>query len=338
VGERAVPGFVSPNTQAVRPGAVRADLRPAGPDPDLGTAWRRRSAARRRARRRALIPAAIFLAPMLALYGVYYLYAFVFLGQTSRQNVNLSFAGATDVGMRNFRLVLTDPLFWQSIENNLLFAAAQIAIALTLGFFLAVSLSSGVRFRRLFYVAFLLPSLIPISLFATVFGQMLQTNDGAINQSLRTLGLGFLARDWTGSTGPAYLAIIILLTYLIGIPIMFYTADLTLVNTAVLESAMLDGAKTGQMYRLILFPMLRNTHKTVILSVLLGSFRWFEIVYFTTHSQPDGHTSIAGTYIYNQMFPTSGSGEIGYASAASLVVLVIAICVSGVNVLVQRRR
>ena len=329
---------MSADAETARPGAVLTDPRPAGPDPHPDREGPRMSATRKRLRRRALLPAAVFLAPMLALYGVYYLYAFVFVGQTSTENVNLSFVGATDVGLRNFQLVLTDPLFWRSIENNLLFAAAQIAIALTLGFFLAVSLSSGVRFRRLFYIAFLLPSLIPVSLFATVFGQMLQTNDGAINQTLRTAGLGVLAQDWTGSTGPAYFAIIILLTYLIGLPIMFYTADLTMVNTAVLESAMIDGAQTGQMYRLILFPMLRGTHKTVILSVLLGSFRWFEIVYFTTNGQPDGHTSIAGTYIYNQMFPTSGSGAIGYASAASLVVLVIAIAVSAVNILVQRRR
>ena len=280
----------------------------------------------------------VFLAPLLALYGVYYLYAFVFLGQMSTKSVDLSFSGATSVGWRNFQLVLTDPLFWRSIGNNLLFAGVQIAIALTLGFFLAVSLASGIRFRRFFYVAFLLPSLIPLSLFATVFGQMLQTNGGAINQSLRAIGLGSLAQDWTGNTDSAYAAIFILLTYLIGLPIMYYTSDLTTANTAVLEAAMIDGANTGQMYRLILFPMLRGTHRTVILSVLLGSFRWFELVYFSTGGQPSGRTGITGTYVYGQMFPSTGSGQIGYASAASLVVLVVAIAVSAVNVLVQRRR
>jgi ABC-type sugar transport system permease subunit len=269
---------------------------------------------------------------------VYYLYAFVFLGQTSTTSVDLSFTGATDVGWRNFQLVLTDTQFWRAVGNNLLFAGAQIAVALTLGFFLAVSLASGIRWRRFFYLAFLLPSLIPMSLFATVFGQMLQTNDGAINQLLRAVGLGALAQDWTGNTGTAYTAIIVLLTYLIGLPIMYYTADLTTANTAVLEAAMIDGAKTWQMYRLILFPMLRGTHKTVILSLLLGSFRWFEVVYFSTNSQPGGRTAITGTYIYDQMFPSSGGGQIGYAAAASVVVLVVALAVSAVNVLVQRRR
>ncbi len=234
--------------------------------------------------------------------------------------------------------MLTDPLFWKSIENNLLFAAVQIAVALTLGFFLGVSLSSGVRFRRFFYIAFLLPSLVPLSLFATVFGQMIQTNGGALNQALHDVGLGALAQDWTGNPAAAYVAVFILLTYLIGLPIMYYTADLTTVNTSVLEAAQIDGASSGQMYRLILFPMLRGTHKTVILSVLLGSFRWFELIYFSTNGQPSGGTSIAGTYIYGQMFPSTGSAQIGYASAASVIVLLIAIAVSSVNVFVQRRR
>jgi ABC-type sugar transport system permease subunit len=289
-------------------------------------------------RGRNLATAALFLSPLLLFYGVYYLYAFVFLGQTSTTSVDLSFTGATDVGLRNFQLVLTDTQFWRATGNNLLFAGAQIAVALTLGFFLAVSLASGIRWRRFFYLAFLLPSLIPMSLFATVFGQMLQTNGGAINQSLRAVGLGALAQDWTGNTGSAYAAVIILLTYLIGLPIMYYTADLTTANTAVLEAAMIDGAKTGQMYRLILFPMLRGTHKTVILSLLLGSFRWFEVVYFSTDSQPGGRTAIAGTYIYDHMFPSSGGGQIGYAAVASVVVLAVALAVSAVNVLVQRRR
>ncbi|MEY9938966.1 carbohydrate ABC transporter permease [Streptacidiphilus sp. MAP5-3] len=320
------------------PDALPHGARQAAPDPTATAEAASAARSRARARRRALLPAAVFLAPLLALYGVYYLYAFVFLGQTSRQSVDLSFTGATDVGWRNFQLVLTDPVFWRDIGNNLLFAAVSILVALTLGFFLAVSLASGVRARTFFFVVFLLPSLVPMSLFATVFGQLIQTNGGAINQTLRAVGLGALAQDWTGNTTSAYVAVFILLTYLVGLPIMYYTSDLTTANTAVLEAAMIDGAGTWQMYRLILFPMLRGTHRTVILSVLLGSFRWFELIYFSTDSQPAGRTGIPGTYIYDQMFPSTGGGQIGYASAASLVVLVVAVAVSAVNVLVQRRR
>ncbi|NUR84366.1 MAG: sugar ABC transporter permease [Nonomuraea sp.] len=249
----------------------------------------------------------------------------------STKQASLLFTDVTGVGLRNFALVLTDPAFHTAVLNNLLFAAVSIAAALTLGFFLAVSLASGVRLRRLFYAVFLLPSLIPLSLFATVFGRMLETDDGALNQVLRHVGLD---QDWLGSTGPAYAALFLLLVYLIGLPIMYYTSDLATTNTGVLESAMIDGAGTWQMYRLILFPMLRNTHRTVILSVLLGSFRAFDVVFFSTSGQPGGRTAITGTYLYNAML---GEGRVGYASAAAVVVLVFALAISAIQLIIQRR-
>ncbi|GIG63558.1 sugar ABC transporter permease [Longispora fulva] len=295
---------------------------------------RHATSPRRRRRGSFVGVAALFLAPLLLIYAVYYLYAFGFLAKTSTTRSTLSFGDATDVGWENFRLVLTDEVFWRSVANNLLFAAVSIAVALTLGFFLAVVLSSGVRLRRFFYAVFLLPSLIPLSLFATVFGRMLETRDGAVNATLRTVGLGSLAQDWLGEEGPAYAALFVLLVYLIGLPIMYYTSDLATANTTILESALLDGANTRQMYRLILFPLLRNTHKTVILSVLLGSFRAFDVVFFSTKGDPGGRTGITGTYVYNAML---GEGRVGYASAAAVLVLVIALLVSLIHLLAQRR-
>ncbi|MEV6865526.1 sugar ABC transporter permease [Streptosporangium subroseum] len=304
-----------------RPRAVSTRTRPAA------------SGTRPRWRRHTTV-AALFLAPLLFFYGVYYLYSFFFLVKVSRTQSSLTFTDVTQVGWDNFRLVLTDELFLRSVANNLVFAAVSIGAALTLGFFLAVSLASGVRMRRFFYSVFLLPSLIPLSLFATVFGRMLETDDGAVNNTLRSLGLGALAQDWFGSDGPAYAALFVLLIFLVGLPIMYYTSDLATVNTSVLESAMIDGAGTWQMYRLILFPMLRNTHTTVVLSVLLGSFRAFDVVYFSTNGEPGGRTSITGTYIYNTML---GDYRAGYASAAAVIVLLVALGVSLIQVLVTRR-
>lgn len=294
-----------------------------------------RSSRPRGKRRSEGLIALAFLAPLLFFYGLYYFYAFGFLAAVSRQRVSLTFVNALDVGWSNFRLVLTDPLFQRSVFNTLLFAAIMIAAALTLGFLLAMMISTGVHARRLLYGIFLLPSLIPLSLFATVFGQMLETRDGALNSLLRATGLDGLAQNWLGETGPGYVAATILLVYMIGLPIMYYTSDVTALNLSVIESAILDGASTWQIFRLMLFPLLRNTHKTVILSVLLGSFRAFDIIYFSTAGRPGGRTSITGTYIYNAAL---GNDGVGYAAAASLIVLLIALLVSLVQLLTSRRR
>ena len=197
VGQRTVPAAVTSRTDMVRPGALLHEPAPgrAVSPARRGAAPPRRAGSGARPDPRADLPGpdARPLRRLLRL-------RLRLPRPDEPENVDLSFSGATAAGWRNFQLVLTDPLFWKSIENNLLFAAVQIAVALTLGFFLGVSLSSGVRFRRFFYIAFLLPSLVPLPLFATVFGQMIQTNGGAINQALHDVGLGALAQDWTGQS------------------------------------------------------------------------------------------------------------------------------------------
>lgn len=275
-----------------------------------------------------------FLAPLLVFYGVYYLYSFGILGVVSTQRVGLTFRNAVDVGVQNFALVLQDPSFQTALVNTVLFGLFSVAVSLSLGFILAMMLASGVRIRRVFYTVFLLPSLIPMSLFATVFGRMLESRDGAINELLRGIGLGMLAQDWLGDPSAALVAVGIILTFAIGLPIMYYTTDVAQVNGSIVESATLDGASVWQIYRIMLFPLLKNTHITVILSVILGSFRAFDIIYFSTGGQPGGRTDIVGTYLYKA---TLGLDRIGYAAAASIIVLVIALVLSVIQIVVRRK-
>jgi len=293
-----------------------------------------RAPRRRRPGGSHALPALAFLAPLLVFYATYFVYAIGFLGKASRQRIGLSFVNAVDVGWENFRLVVTDPNFQRALVNSLGYALFHIAVALTLGFLLAMMLSTGVRFRKTFYIVFLVPALIPMALFATVFGQMLETRDGAINGLLRNVGLGALTQDWLGATVPAYTAVAILLVYAIGLPIMYYTAGASAMDLSVIESAVLDGARTGQIFRLILFPLLKNVHKTVILSMLLGAFRGFDIIYFSTNSQPGGRTGIVGTYIYSS---TVGVDKVGFAAAASVIVLLVALVISIIQLIVTRR-
>ena len=58
-----------------------------------------------------------------------------------------------------------------------------------------------------------------------------------------------------------------------------YTAELSTLPVDALEAAVLDGAGMFRILRSVLHPMLRGTHITVVLALLLGSFRAFEIVF-----------------------------------------------------------
>ena len=294
-------------------------------------------ARRRRSRRRSDWKIALlFLAPLIVIYAVYYLFSIGFLATTSMTRVSVTFFNAIDVGWLNYQQLVGDPAFLRAILNNLLYAAISIVAALTIAFFIATALATGVRAKRFFYVIFLLPALMPLSLVATIFASMLQQSDGVLNVTLRTVGLGALAQPWLTQPGLAFGVVAVIFCYLIGLPIMYYTADLSALPTESLEAALLDGAGTFRIMRSVIYPMLRGTHITIVLSLLLGSFRALEVVLFSTKGGPGQSTEIVGSYIYG--FATAAGPTIGLVSAASIIVLLIALVISLVQLVLTTFR
>jgi ABC-type sugar transport system permease subunit len=277
----------------------------------------------------------LFLLPLAVIYLVYFAYSFYFLVRTSFKKESIGFSDGAKVGWHNYSLLLHDADFRRAILNNLLFAATTIAVALTVAFFIAAALATGMKGRRFYYVIFLVPALMPVSLVASIFAVMLETTDGTFNQTLRFFGLNSLTHQWLTTSPWAITAIVGLFAYLIGLPIMYYTAELSTLPVDALEAAVIDGAGTFRILRSVLHPMVRSTHITVILALLLGSFRAFEIVFLTTGGGPGNSTQIVGNYIYG--FVVSGGSTIGYASAASVLVLIVALLVAMLQMVLTSR-
>lgn len=286
------------------------------------------------ARRRQGRVAVLFLLPLAVFYGAFYLYSFYFVLSTSLLKTDSSLQHPVFVGLQNYALLLQHDKFHVAIFNTLAFAAVAIVAALTLGFFLAVVLATKPRGAHFFYAVFLLPSLMPMSLVASVFAIMLESRFGMVNSVLRAVGMDGLAQRWMSDPSLAWFSVATIFVYIIGLPIMYYTADLAAMNVSLLEAAVVDGAGPFQMFRLILFPILSGARRVIIMSILLGSFRAFEIVFLSTGGGPSGRTEIVGTYLYN--FSTSGL-DVGYVSAAAVIVLAIALGISGVHLAWQKR-
>lgn len=302
---------------------------------ELSTRDASRPASRSTKRRKGDGLAALtFALPLLAIYGVFFGYGFVFLFQTSLTRVSLSFANAVDVGWDNYRLLFTQGTFASAILHNLIFAVISVVAAMTIGFFVAYAVSAGARPKRLIYVLFLVPALMPLSLVATIFATMLQERFGVLNETLRALGLPGLAQSWLTDPNLAFGSVAVIFCYLIGLPIMYYTADLTAVPTDSVEAALLDGASTFSIMRLVVYPMMRNTHITVVLSLVLGSFRALEVVLFSTGGGPLGKTEIVGTFLYR--FSTDPGPRTGFVAAGAVMVLLVAFAISMTQLLVNR--
>ncbi len=277
----------------------------------------------------------LFLLPLIIMFIGLLGYSFYFLVANSFNELTISFKNVEFVGLNNYKIVISDGKFWKSLLNTFILSSANIFCGLTFGFFIAIILNFKIKGKRFFHAMFFLPSMLPIALMAAVFSSMLEYKSGIINQILRGVGLGVLTQRWLADPKFAILAVSSVSIFLIGIPIMYYTADLTTINASVLEAATVDGAKMRHQLFLVLYPMLKNTHKTIILSMLLGGFREMERVFLMTDGGPGGATEIIGTYIYR--ISRSAGSNIGIVCAASIIILIVAFVISYIQMKLSER-
>lgn len=160
----------------------------------------------------------LFILPTLILFGVFFVFSFYFLLNTSFQSLNLSFLNAEYIGWLNYKLVLSDSRFFQSVFNNFVLSTFGIFVSLTLGFLISIFLSFKLKGTRFLHAVYFLPSLLPMALIASVFGMMLEYKFGTLNVFLRAVGLDELALRWLGDPHLALSSVMFVSIYLIGIP------------------------------------------------------------------------------------------------------------------------
>ena len=244
----------------------------------------------------------------------------------SFRDVTITFRRSEFTGLLNYKTIFADKSFWRSLLNTFILSFANIFCGLTFGFIISIILNFKIKGKRFFHALFFIPSKLPIALMATVFGSMLEYKNGIVNQLLRGVGLGQLAQRWLADPRLAMWAVCSVSIFMIGIPIMYYTADLTTISRSIMEAATIDGAGMKDQIMLIIFPVLKNTHKTIILSMLLGGFREMERVFLMTDGGPGGSTEIVGTYIYRAT--RSAGSNIGLVCAAAVIILIVAFVIS----------
>lgn len=268
----------------------------------------------------------LFLIPLIVIFVGLLGYSFYFLITNSFRDVTITFRKSEFTGLLNYKTIFADKAFWRSLLNTFLLSTANIFCGLTFGFMISIILNFKIKGKRFFHAMFFIPSMLPIALMATVFGSMLEYKNGIVNQILRGVGLGNLAQRWLADPRLAMWAVCSVSIFMIGIPIMYYTADLTTISRSIMEAATIDGAGMKDQIMLIIFPVLKNTHKTIILSMLLGGFREMERVFLMTDGGPGGSTEIVGTYIYRAT--RSAGSNIGLVCAAAVIILIVAFIIS----------
>ena len=267
----------------------------------------------------------MFLLPAIALFIVFVVYPIVYNVQASTlvwDGVN----EGTFVGSKNYVALLDDWIFLKTLKNSLLWIPLTIIPQALMGLLLALALNRGLFASTLYRALFFIPAILSPVVVGIVWQRIMDPFNGVLSSVGKALHISWLRIDFLSNTDLAIFAVIGVNVWMwTGFSMLFYLAGLQLIDTSVLESAKVDGASWWQSTTRIVFPLLKNTHLSLLLLGIIGSLKTFELVYVLTEGGPNHASEMLPTYAFQQAFQLQ---SVGYASTVSVVLIVIAVVAS----------
>ena len=281
--------------------------------------------AKRDARSTA-IAATVFLFPAVALLLIYMVYPIIDTFLISRLKWNGFYtAEKINVGWENWTALINDRLFWNAFLHNVILMVCSILIQIPLGMALATFLDAGGRKFNLFKILWFLPYLMGSVAVGFLFYYLLATNGGLIS-GIATLFAGKRTMvDLLGKSPHALYAVIGVVAWqYTPFYMVYFIAGYSNIDTSLYEAAVIDGANRRQYIFKVAIPLLGPIFKTACTMSLIGSLKYFDLIWNMTQGGPTGGTELMATYMYKMSFQKFNMGY-GSAVAGGMFILITVI-------------
>ncbi len=298
------------------------------------TAARDRARARKRAPGEPRNVAWLYILPGLVFYGLFTLAPLL-------HTVELSFFdwdGLTVghyIGLANYREAFSDPLvrdsFKHSAELIVFYALLPVALGLLLT---AILTRHPVRGFTFFRTALFLPQMIAGVVVAQAW-VWIYADNGPLNELLRDVGLGSLARPWLGDFTwalPAVGGIGTWVTY--GLCMVLFIAGAQSIPQSLYDAARVDGAGAVREFFAVTLPALRNQVVVAFVLTTINALRSFDVIYNATSGGPGTTTYVPSFYMYRNAFVFN---RVGYAAAIAVILTAAIFALAGIVLYVSSR-
>ncbi len=279
-----------------------------------------------RAKARSTAKAAtVFLLPALILIAIFIVYPVIDTFAISGFKWNGISADKIFNGLGNWKELLHDEMFWKSFEHNLIVMVCSILLQIPIGMLLATFLDAGGKKFNFFKIIWFLPYLMSSVAIAFLFVYALATNGGLISSLATIINGKKTTIDLLGKAPNALYTIIGVMAWqFTPFYMVYFIAGYGNIDTTIYEAAIIDGATRGQYIRHIAIPLLGPIFKTACTMSLIGSLKYFDMIWNMTQGGPAGTTELMATYMYKLSFQQFNMGY-GSTVAAGMFILITAI-------------
>lgn len=303
-----------------------------------------------------------FVLPFIVVYAAFQLWPVIYTLALGFSDIKGFKTDMGFVGLANFKRLVTDKNFWNSVKNTFYMwginFAPQLGIALIFAIWftdLRLNLKCKGSFRAIFYM----PNLLTTASIAILFRSLFAYPVGPVNQFLTgTLniwaheivdgesvqrGFNFFrwngGQDWAIDWVPRIIVSFIQWWMWCGHTLIMLMAGITSISPSLYEAAIVDGANQRQQTWLITIPLLRPMMLYILVTSMIGGMQLFEIPFLLTDMRGGPRYAIRtmSVYLYNMGF--QGVMDYSYAAAIAIGVFIITIILAcGINQLMKERQ
>ena len=220
------------------------------------------------------------------------------------------------VGLGNYGVILTDPVFWKGLGVTLLITVVTVVVELILGFLLALAMHHAIKQTRgLIRTIILVPYGIITVVSAFAWFYMFSIDSGYINAWFEWLPGVDADLNWFAQ-GSTALFVIMLSEIWKTTPFisLLLLAGLAQVPGDLTEAAAVDGASWWQRMKLVILPNMKASIMVAVLFRAMDAFRIFDSIYIMTNGAYC--TEVLSLLAYRTSI---GRLEIGMGSAVSVI-------------------
>ncbi len=280
-----------------------------------------------------MISGYLYVSPFFIIFLIVGLFPTLFSFYLAFQSWN-GFSPMEFAGLDNFRIVLTDPLFWKSVYNTIIMGVLGTAPQLVVGIILAFLLNQALlRFKQFYRVTIFMPYITSMVAVALVFSVIFSNQDSSLANYI--IGLfGMDPVNWGTSEWGTKIAISLMVFWRwVGYNTIIYLAGLQSISGDLYEAATIDGASKLQQLRYITMPLLKPFILLTVFFSTVGALQLFSepTVFLGQSAFTRDEAMTIVMYLYRDAFRLQSFGT---ASATAIILVILIAVLAAINLYV----
>lgn len=236
--------------------------------------------------------------------------------------------------LENYKTVLTDPKFIQSIINTTLYVLFVVPISTALAIIIANFLNQKIKGNAIFQTAYFMPMVTSITAVGLIWRLMYNKQYGIINFILSKFGIEKIG--WVVDSKWSLVALIIFgIWNIMPFTIILLISGLQNINEVYYTAAKVDGAKPIKIFFRITVPMLSPTIFLVCIVNTISSFKVFSELYPLFNGKPGPYYNLY-TVVYYIRYEMMEKREYGYAAAAAVILFFCVMIFTFIQLAIKR--